>query len=257
MNAQTDPRSCWAPYRGAVSLTFDDGTPNQLEKAVPVLDEFGLKGTFYIPPRGDNWRSRLAPWREVAAAGHEIGNHSLTHPCPNNLFGRPDGVDDMSLEDIESDIVAAQARLVELAPEQEAWTFAYPCYATHVGRGAGRQSYAPVVARHFVAGRAGGEYGFGNNPLWVDLAAVAGQSVERMSGFEMIGLAEELAARGHWAILVFHEIDGQRLTVGTYDYRMLLAHLRRRSDQIWTAPVVEVARRVAAFQRQLSSGEAS
>jgi hypothetical protein len=34
----------WSPYQGAVSLTFDDGTQNQLDKAVPALDEFGLQG---------------------------------------------------------------------------------------------------------------------------------------------------------------------------------------------------------------------
>jgi peptidoglycan/xylan/chitin deacetylase (PgdA/CDA1 family) len=251
MNPEPPKAPLWDPYQGAVSLTFDDGTPNQLEKAVPALDEFGLKATFYLQPKGDDWRTRLEPWRVVAARGHEIGNHTLTHPCPGSILGAAGaaaGLEAMTLADIEGDIQAAQQRLEQLAPHQVEWTFAYPCYCTHVGRGPGRQSYVPVVARGFLAGRAGGEYGFGNPPAAVDLACAAGLPVERMSGYEMIGLVEEITARGHWAVLVFHEIDGPRLTVGSHDLRMLLNHLRRRKEVIWTAPVVEVARKIAGWQ---------
>jgi len=243
--------ACWSPHRGAVSLTFDDGTQNQLDKAVPVLDEFGLRGTFYVVPRGEDWRQRMAPWRAVAAAGHEIGNHSLSHICPDNIIGRTGGLEERAVAEIETDILAAQKRLIEIAPHQTHWTFAYPCYCTYVGRGEERQSYVPVVARHFIAGRTGGEYGFGNAPHLVDLASVWGLSVERMSGYEMIGLVEEAVARGQWAILILHEIEGQRLSVGGYHYRLLLDYLCRHADEIWTAPVVEVAARVAAFQARL------
>lgn len=246
-----DASAFWAPFRGAVSLTFDDGTENQLEKAVPALDEFGLRGTFYLVPRGEKWAERLIPWREVAARGHEIGNHTLSHTCSSNYTGTLGGLEEKSLEEIERDILAAQERLVQIAPHQRVWTFAYPCYCTFVGRGASRQSYVPLVARHFLAGRAGGEYGFGNQPAAVDLASAWGLPVERMSAFEMIGLVEELASRGQWVILVFHEIDGRRLTVGSYDYRTLLQHLQRRADAIWTAPVAEVAARIAGYQADL------
>lgn len=247
-----DRSAFWTPHGGAVSLTFDDGTSNQLQMVVPLLDEFGLRGTFYLTPRGSMWRERLAPWKEVAAAGHEIGNHTLSHICAGNYQSvdsdSKDCLEDKTLDDVERDILCAQERLVELAPHQEQWTFAYPCYCTYVGRGESRQSYIPIVARHFLAGRVGAEYGFANHPGAVDLAASWGSPVELMSGFEMIGLAEELTAQGRWVILVFHAIDGSRLSVTSSDFRMLLNHLRRRSDAIWTAPVVEVAAKIAAFQ---------
>jgi hypothetical protein len=154
----------------------------------------------------------------------------------------------MSLTDIERDILVAQERLVQLAPHQQHWTFCYPCYCTYVGRGVGRQSYVPVVARHFLAGRVGGEYGFGNHPGRVDLSAAWALPTERMSGFEMIGLVEQLTAQGRWVILVFHEIDGSRLTVGSFDFALLLDYLSRRRKEIWTAPVAQVAGRIAAAQ---------
>ena len=221
-----------------------------VDKVVPALDEFGLKGSFYLNPGGADWRSRLAAWQAVAAGGHEIGNDTLTYPCPNNIQGRQGGFEDLSLAGIEADILEAEARLEQLVPRRARWTFAYPCYGTTVGRGANRQSYTPFVAARFLAGRVWGEYGFGNHPAVVDLACAWSQSVERMSGHEMIGLVEEITAQGRWAILVFHEIDGARLTVGSYDFRMLLNHLRRRAAAIFTAPMAEVRDKIARFQSQ-------
>jgi peptidoglycan/xylan/chitin deacetylase (PgdA/CDA1 family) len=215
---------------------------------VPALEEFGFKGTFYINPNGDDWSERYAPWKGVAAHGHEIGNHTLTHPCPNNISGHPGGLEDMTLAEIERDIFLAQDRLVQIAPHQKQWTFAYPCYGTYVGQGLNYQSYVPLIARHFLAGRNAGEYGFGNHPAVADLACLWSQPVERMSGFEMIGLVEEITAQGRWAILIFHEIDGARLTVGSHDFRMLLNHLRRRSGAICTAPVHEIAIKIKNYR---------
>jgi hypothetical protein len=240
----------WSPHRGAVSLTFDDGTESQLAKAIPMMDERRLKGTFYLVPTGDDWLERLTPWKEVAAAGHEIGNHSLSHTCSGNYGFTEDGLEDMSLEDIERDILIAQERLEQLAPHQQQWTFCYPCYCSYVGRGLDRQSYVPVVARHFLAGRVGGEHGFANHPGRVDLSAAWGLPTERMSGFEMIGLVEELTAQGRWVVFVFHEINGSRLTVGSFDFDLLINYLHRRREEIWTAPVVQVAERIAAAQGQ-------
>lgn len=74
--------------------------------------------------------------------------------------------------EMENDILNAQERLEKLVPHQTGWTFAYPCYCTDVGRGETRHSYIPIVARHFLAGRAAGEYGFGNHPEWADWISV-------------------------------------------------------------------------------------
>ena len=242
----------WAAHRGAVSLTFDDGTPNQLETAIPAMDKVGIKGSFYVAPRGPRWETIKEAWKEAAAAGHEIGNHTMSHICSSN-FGRSGVLEDKTLADLEADILAAQERLAEIAPHQKDWTFAYPCYMTHVGRGVGRQSYVPVVAKHFLAGRCGGEYGFANHPAHVDLAAFWGSDTTRMGGPELIGLVEDLTAQGRWVALVFHGIDAGRLSVPLHDFEKLLAYLARNADKIWTAPAVEVARRIAAYQAETAA----
>src|SRR4051794_40885101 len=167
-----DPSSTYSPQgpwprecRGAVSLTFDDGMRSQLETAIPLLDAHGLQATFYLnPPRnGDEatWREQLAPWRAAAARGHEIGNHSLTHPCSQNFAfissdpGR--SLESMTLEGMERDVLEAERRLCVGIPEQTVRSFCYPCYQSYVGAGTARRSYVPVIVRHFVAARGKGE----------------------------------------------------------------------------------------------------
>jgi peptidoglycan/xylan/chitin deacetylase (PgdA/CDA1 family) len=61
-----------------MALTFDDG-PNTAwtPKLLEVLDRFGVKATFFSI--GHYAREQPELLREVAAAGHAIGNHTYTH----------------------------------------------------------------------------------------------------------------------------------------------------------------------------------
>lgn len=235
-----DDRGRYGGRRGAVSLTFDDGTANQLERAVPALDAFGIRGTFYLHARDALLNEHLDDWRAVANSGHEIGNHTRSHRCPNSIMGGRGGVEDMTLQDIESDILEAQERLRTIAPHQKYWTFAYPCGAMYVGAGVNQRSYVPIVAKHFVAGRAQGEYGFANHPDTMDPAVLLGTRVDRMTGFEMIGLVQELTDVGQWVILCFHDISGNRISVEEDEFTGLLGYLAERKDEIAVEPVVDV-----------------
>ncbi|GAA2511023.1 polysaccharide deacetylase family protein [Pilimelia columellifera] len=65
-----------------VSLTFDDGTMDQMTEAVPVLNRHGMKGTFFINSERIDQPDRMteANLKTLAAGGHEIAGHTLTHP---------------------------------------------------------------------------------------------------------------------------------------------------------------------------------
>ena len=114
-----------------ISLTFDDGMKSQLERAIPYMNKVGLRGSFYVNPRND-WREQLAPWREAAKAGHEIGNHTVSHLCSQSM-GKVVGLETTTQEALEADIVEAERRLREAIPEQTVRSFCYPCYYHHVG----------------------------------------------------------------------------------------------------------------------------
>lgn len=244
----TGMESVWPDHcLGAVSLTFDDGTQNQLERAVPALATRELHGTFYICPRGDDYLKTCQPWTEVWRQGHEIGNHTLSHPHPRNLLQgiRPHaGYDVMTLAEIETDILAAEKRLRTLLPNHGPRTFCYPCYTTDVGAGSTRRSYVPIVAKHFLAGRAGGEQGFFNHPYNADLHYLLATSAQQMTAVKLIALVELALARGEWCIFVFHGIDAGRLGIEAGQFQALLDHLARNRDRAWTAPVRDVADRL-------------
>ena len=70
--------------RAAIVLTYDDSLRSQLDIAVPQLDAAGLKGSFFL--NGTMPLEAVESWRAVAASGHELGNHSLFHPCPAASF---------------------------------------------------------------------------------------------------------------------------------------------------------------------------
>ena len=73
-------RSVWrgAGDRPAIALTFDDGPSEATPELLRVLDRHRVRATFF--QCGVNVRRLPEVARAVAAEGHEIGNHSHTHP---------------------------------------------------------------------------------------------------------------------------------------------------------------------------------
>jgi len=63
--------------RRAIALTFDDGPSESTPELLRVLAEYGVRATFF--QCGANVRRLPAIAREVAAAGHVIGNHTEDH----------------------------------------------------------------------------------------------------------------------------------------------------------------------------------
>jgi peptidoglycan-N-acetylglucosamine deacetylase len=61
-----------------VALTFDDGPdPELTPRILAVLDRHGVRATFNV--MGHNALRHPGLLRAVVAAGHELGNHTLTH----------------------------------------------------------------------------------------------------------------------------------------------------------------------------------
>src|SRR5258708_13573335 len=62
-----------------IALTYDDG-PNDIvtERLLDVLAHHNVRATFFLIGRYVRQRPQIA--RSIAAAGHLIGNHTITHP---------------------------------------------------------------------------------------------------------------------------------------------------------------------------------
>ena len=73
-------RIIWSahPSTQQVALTFDDGpTPEFTPRILEILAAHGIRATFDV--MGHNVRRYPGLLREVAVAGHEIGNHTFNH----------------------------------------------------------------------------------------------------------------------------------------------------------------------------------
>jgi len=127
--------------KAIISLTYDDGMETHIQNAIPQLNQYHLKGTFYINSIKGNKESQA--WQEAAIMGHELGNHSLHHACPESMgWKKPFCTDYYTLETMMDEIEATGAILKTLDPKAPFRTYAYPCNNFKVGG----QSYINKLA---------------------------------------------------------------------------------------------------------------
>lgn len=101
-----------------VALTFDDGYADAATAALPILNAYGFKATFYIVP-GFVGRPGYMTWEQIELlynSGMEIGSHTMTHA---DLTGLED------IKAIRSELVQSREVLEERlgVPVQ---SFCYP-----------------------------------------------------------------------------------------------------------------------------------
>lgn len=62
-----------------IALTFDDGPhPTLTPRILEILDRYNVTATFFMV--GQNVLNYSEAARQVIQAGHEVGNHTFTHP---------------------------------------------------------------------------------------------------------------------------------------------------------------------------------
>jgi len=143
----------------AVSMTLDDGLRNQDEFAVPLLNKYGIKATFYVIPGltpetndeaakkkpGDHGGMSWLRLKELAAQGHEIANHTWTHiPLTKIKDGQRIDMEPAKLDAQIGQAYEAIKERIGVAP----FTFATPGNGiSDVVRAAGHK-YHPVIREH-------------------------------------------------------------------------------------------------------------
>jgi len=225
-------------YRAAVSLSFDDARRSQIDTGLSLLNRLGVKATFFVLPGGV--RRRLEGWKQAVAQGHEIGNHTITHPCTGNYdFSRNNALENYDMRRIAGEIDGANAdieKLVGIKPE----VFAYPCGQKFVGTGIDVQSYVPLIAQRFIVGRSYFSES-PNDPAIVDLAQAMGTSFDDMDFSHMKEVVDETINQGRWVIFVGHEI-GERgsESTDTGALEALSRYLKDPKNGIWLGTVGEI-----------------
>ncbi|HRY46818.1 MAG TPA: polysaccharide deacetylase family protein [Candidatus Paceibacterota bacterium] len=237
--------------RAALSLTFDDARPSQIDAGLPLFERQRARVTFYVSPR--NLFQRLPQWRQAVLAGHEIGNHSLTHPCTGNFdFSRTNALEDYTLGRISKDIEEADTILFTQLGVQTSG-FAYPCGQTFVGEGALVKSYVPIIARRFRSGRLWLSED-ANNPMRCDLAQLLGVEMDGKSFGDLRPMLDHAIRRGYWLVLAGHEIGGTgRQTTSTNTLNALCEYAANPTNGLWLDTVDAIARHIIENRPKLHS----
>jgi peptidoglycan/xylan/chitin deacetylase (PgdA/CDA1 family) len=201
----TLPRFSWPEGKKmAMSLTFDDARLSQIDTGIPLLDKYGVKATFYISP--ESMLKRSDEWKSAVLNGHDIGNHSVYHPCSGNFaWSRNKALEEYTLQKMKSELDSASRLIKEILGIQPA-SFAYPCGQTFIGRGINTQSYVPLIASLFESGR-GWLNEAPNDPLFCDLAQLNGTELDGKSFDQVVKLIDTAKANGHWLVLAGHEMN--------------------------------------------------
>jgi len=239
--------------RAAISITFDDARTSQVDSGTALLDKYGIKATFFVVP--PTVEDRLDGWKKVVANGHEIGNHTINHPCTGNFsWSAKNALENYSLDDMRNELIECNKRIKELLGV-EPKVFAYPCGQKFVGRDTSTRSYVPLVAKMFMVGRGWRDEAM-NNPGFCDLAQVSGIEMDGKNFDEILPLIEEVRTTGQWLILAGHEMgDSGVQTTRLKMLKQLIEYVQDPANGIWIAPVGTIAKYILTQDTHHTKGK--
>jgi peptidoglycan/xylan/chitin deacetylase (PgdA/CDA1 family) len=123
----------------SIVLTFDDGTEDALRLVLPALQQRHMRGTFFIVT-GRVGQPGYLDWdgvRALAAAGMEIGSHTVTHAR----------LPDLSPDRVDSELRESRSQLeARLGARIEALAYPYNSLRSRTVRAAEAAGYRIGVA---------------------------------------------------------------------------------------------------------------
>ena len=237
------------PWRGkkcAVVITYDDAIDQHLDNAIPVLDSLGLKATFYLTAFSNSMQTRLNEWKKLATKGHELGNHTLYHPCVGGK-GREWVKAEYDLNNYTVKRMIDETRMTNLflhaLDGKTKRTFAFTCGDMKIGD----SSFINAMKNDFVAARAvrNEMHKINEADLYnVDCYMVKNHSFEQMKEW-----VDKAIQTNSLLVILFHGVGGgNALNVSLPAHRDILKYIKQNEKDIWVAPMLDVAEYVKKWQ---------
>jgi len=214
----------------AVSLSYDDSLNSQLDYVLPALDAHNFKASFYILPNSSVVNDRMDEWRAAAAHGHELGNHSVYHPCSASLPNREwvaahHDLDRYSIEQIVEEVTTANTFLKAVDGKTER-TFTAPCGDVSVAG----DNYLNEIREGFIAIKGQGvESGF--SIVW---------NPTEVTGEQLIDHIKSVPAGVSLINIIFHGVGGDYLSVSSVAHSKLLHFLASNSEIYYVDSFVNI-----------------
>lgn len=235
-----DKSKVWNNHKCAVVLTYDDGLDGHLDNVIPVLDSAGFKGTFYIPGNSPVLFERMEEWKIAASNGHELGNHTIFHPCLGKSKGRdwvqPDyDMDNYSISRVLDEIRIANT-LLKAVDGKENRTFAYTCGDYIIGS----VSFKDSIKNDFVSAR--GVVSKMEKIGETDLFDIGSFMINGESGQDLIKLVNRAMENGALLVFLFHGVGGgHNINVSSEAHNELIKYLKENEKNIWVAPFITIS----------------
>ena len=249
--ADTQPDFHWPKnIQAAVSLAYDDALDSQLDVAIPALNKYKLKGSFYLTLSSPTIARRLPEWRAAAAQGHELGNHTLFHQCSRSLPNREwvspkNDLDKITVEQLKDQILIANTMLHTIDGKHER-TFTTPCADLN----AGGENYIDSVKSEFVAIKAAAGNGIAPAMNTLDPYAVNVIAPSNVTGQQLIEIVKQAASKGTMANFTFHGVNGDYLQISKEAHEALLQFLAEHRDIYWTDTFINLMKYVKTQSAQ-------
>lgn len=228
----------YANQKSIVVLTYDDALNVHLDNVLPLLDSLNINATFYLNTAAESVSARRSEWKKVARTGHELGNHTIHHPCIGASLGRewvhPEkDLDHYTVSKILEEIEIANDTLNNI-DGLERRTFAYTCGDTT----ANHQSYVSGLRKLFPSARGVNR---GNNDLdSIDNYHINAFSIEGHQFKDLKLVIEENHKNEGLLVFLLHGVGGgHSLNMDSKEHAKLLRYLNEMRDSIWITTMIK------------------
>ncbi|HEV8512399.1 MAG TPA: polysaccharide deacetylase family protein [Cyclobacteriaceae bacterium] len=231
----------WHGKKAAVVLTYDDAVDVQLDIAMPALDSLGFKGSFYLTADFDGSKKRIQDWRKAAANGHELGNHTLFHPCDASKPGRSWVSPQNDLHKYTTDQIVKEIEMTNVYLEaidgKKERTFAYTCGDTETGEG----SFIDKIKGQFVSMR--GVRGQVNKLETLDLNNIDCFVIDNNNANQLVTWAEKARDEHGMMVVLFHGVGGgHSINTDRKKHNDFLKYLKSHPDDFWVTTLLEASK---------------
>ena len=244
IHAQSD--TVWHHKKCAVVLTYDDAINQHLDNAVPVLDSLNLKATFYITAFSKSIQTRLNDWKKLPTNGHELGNHTLFHPCIGGAGREWVSADyDMTHYSIKRmlDETKMTNVFLEALDGKKERTFAFTCGDMKIGD----SSFINSMKNDFVAARAV------RNEMHtidkIDLYNIDCFAINNNTAAEIIEWVKQAEQTHSLLVILFHGVGGgNSLNISVEEHSKFLHYLKQNEKNIWITTMIDAAEYIKNYQ---------
>ncbi len=237
----------WRGKKAAVVLTYDDALNVHLDNVQPLLDSLDLRGTFYVSTYSEAFRNRINDWRSLSEKGHELGNHTLFHPCIGNE-NRPwvNENYDMGTYTVKRmvDEIKINNTLLEALDGKKNRTFAFTCGDFEVGDG---KVFIDELKNELSAAR--GVRSEMHQIDEIDVYDIDSYPIAGENGDQLIDLVKQAVETNSLLVFLFHGVGGEHsMDVSLPAHKQLVSYLKQNEKEVWTTTLIDAVENIKKNQ---------